>query len=118
MEKTEGSKEKRPISEQLERIWSQALMAASAAEEEASKVVHRVAELAGWSQDEVKRHVRELSERLVTQRHDLERSVEEAVKGSLARIKLPKREELVAFEDRLNQVAARIDALAERRKSG
>jgi polyhydroxyalkanoate synthesis regulator phasin len=117
MEKTEGSKEKRPLAEQLERLWSQALLAASAAEGEASKVVHRVAELAGWSQDEVKRHVRELSERLVTQRHELERGVEDAVKGRLARLKVPKREELVAFEDRLNRLAARIDALAERRKS-
>ncbi|HLL53972.1 MAG TPA: phasin family protein [Myxococcaceae bacterium] len=118
MEKTEGSKEKRPISEQLERLWSQALLAASVAEEEASRVAQRVAEVAGWSQDEVKRHVRELSEQLVTQRRDLERSVEEAVKGRVARIKLPKREELMAFEERLNQLAARIDALAERRKSG
>jgi len=118
MEKTDGSKDRRPFADQFERLWSQALLTVSQAEEEASKALQRVAELAGWSQDEVKRHVREFSERLVTQRHELERSVEETVKGTLARLKVPKREELMAFEERLNRLAARIDALAEKRKSG
>lgn len=116
MEKTEAGKERRPFAEHLERLWSQALLTVSVAEGEAAKAVHRVAELAGWSQDEVKRHVRELSERLVMQRHELERSVEEAVKGALARLKLPKREELMAFEQRLNRLSERVDALAERYK--
>jgi len=114
MEKTEGTKERRLFAEQFERLWSQALVTVSQAEEEASKALQRVSELAGWSQEELKRHIREFSERLVTQRHDLERSVEETVKGSVSRLKVPKREELMAFEERLNRLAARIDALAER----
>jgi len=115
LEKTDGAREKRPFAEQLERLWGQALMTVSLAEDEAAKAVHRVAEMAGWSQDEVKRHVRELSERLVSQRHEFERSVEEGVKRALQRLQVPRREEMAAFEERLSRAAARIDELVNRR---
>jgi len=115
MEKTDSAKEKRPLAEQLERIWSQALLTVSVAEDEAARVVQRVQDAAGWSQDEVKRQVRELSERLVSQRRELERGVEEGIKRAVARLKVPRREELMAFEERLNRVAERIASLADRK---
>ena len=46
----------------FDRVWGQALLAVSTAEDEASKVLGRVAKVAGWSQDEAERHVREFAE--------------------------------------------------------
>lgn len=113
MTKAQGSP-KRPVVEQFEKLWSQALLAVSTAEDEAGKLVHKVSDFAGWSQDEARRHIREFSERLVTQRRDLEKSVEESVKRALAGLTLPRREDIAAFEARLNRVAERLEALGKR----
>ncbi len=115
MEKNEATKEKRAIPEVFEKVWSQALLAVSTAEDEATKVVNRLGEFAGWSQEEVKRQVRELSDRLTSQRKDLERNVEDGVKRAVARLRLPRREELQAFEDRLNRLSQRVEALDTKR---
>src|SRR5260221_4006112 len=52
----------------FEKVWGQALLAVSTAEEEAGKALGKVAEVYGWSQDEVKRHVREFADKLASQR--------------------------------------------------
>jgi polyhydroxyalkanoate synthesis regulator phasin len=103
--------EKRTFSEIFEHLWSQALVAVSAAEDEVSKAVQKLAEAAGWSQEEARRQVRELSERLVAQRRELNRAVEEGVKKALARVKVPRRDELQDFGRRLDRLAERIQAL-------
>ncbi len=103
--------EKRTLSEIFEHLWSQALVAVSAAEDEVSKAVQKLAEAAGWSQEEARRQVRELSERLVVQRRELNRAVEEGVKKALARVKVPRRDELQDFGRRLDRLAERIRAL-------
>ena len=115
MDTPESPREKRPLAETFERLWGQALVAVSNAEEEASRVVQRVTGAAGWSQDEVRRHARELTERLVSQRRDLERNVEEGVRHALGRLKLPRREELQEVSVRLERVAERIRALEDPR---
>ncbi len=109
MEKEEASK--KSLTEVFERVWSQALLAVSSVEEEASKVASRVAEVAGWSQDEVKRRVGEFTEKLAAQRREVERTVEESVKRALQRLRVPRREELAAINARLDQLSQRIDAL-------
>jgi hypothetical protein len=111
----EGSRDKKPLTDYFEKVWSQALLAVSAAEDEVGKVVHRVTEVAGASQDEVKRQVREFKDRLVQQRKDLEKGVEDGVKGALLKVRLPKREDLAPLEDRLNKVAQRIEELTRKR---
>src|SRR5438309_1362460 len=63
--------------EYIERVWSQALVAVSQAEEEASKAAHRFAEATGWGQEEVRRQARELAEKLSRQRRELERRLED-----------------------------------------
>ena len=115
MDKPEAPREKHPVAETFERLWSQALLAVSTAEEEANRTVQRVAAAAGWSQDEVKRHAREFTERLVGQRKDLEHNVEEGVRQALARLKLPRREELQEFGARLERLAERIEALGQQK---
>ena len=102
------------IAEYVERAWGQALVAVSQAEEEASKLATKLAEVAGWGQDEVRRHARELSERLQRQRGELEGAVEEGVKKALTRLRVPRREELKKVATRLDRIAARLDALSRK----
>lgn len=115
MDKPEAPREKHAVAETFERIWSQALLAVSTAEEEATRTLQRVASAAGWSQDEVKRQAREFTEKLVGHRRDLERNVEDAVRGALTRLKVPRRDELQEFEARLGRLAERIDALGQKK---
>ncbi|MDY7230888.1 phasin family protein [Hyalangium rubrum] len=115
MDKPEAPREKHPVAETFERVWSQALGAVTTAEEEVQRTLQRVASAAGWSQEEVKRQAREFTERLVGHRKELERGVEEAVRGAVARLKVPKREELQDFEARLGRLAERIEALGQKK---
>jgi len=115
MDKPEAPREKHPVAETFERVWSQALLAMSTAEEEMHRNLQRVAAAAGWSQEEVKRQAREFTERLAGHRKELEHTVEEAARGALARLKVPRREELQDFEARLARVAERIEALGQRK---
>jgi polyhydroxyalkanoate synthesis regulator phasin len=115
MDKPEAPREKHPVAEAFERIWSQALLAVSTAEEEMNRTLQRVASTAGWSQDEVKRQARDFTERLMGHRRELERNVEEAVRGTLTRLKVPRREELQDFEARLTRLAERIEVLGQKK---
>lgn len=115
MEKDESTKERRPVQEVFEKVWSQALLAVSTAEEEATKVVGRLAEAAGWSPEEVKRQAREFTDRLASQRRELERGVEEGVRRTLLRLRVPRREELQALSARLEEISRRVEALREQR---
>lgn len=115
MDKPEAPREKHPVAETFERVWSQALLAMSTAEEEMNRTVQRVASAAGSSQEEIKRQAREFTERLAGHRKELERSVEDAARGALARLKVPRREELQDFEARLARIAERIEALGQRK---
>jgi len=108
-------KEKRGVADVVERMWSQALVAVSSAEEEAAQLVQKLQAVAGWSQDEVRRQVAELTERIATQRGALERGIEEGVKRAVTRLRVPRREQIQALQTRLDRVAARLDRLAERR---
>ncbi|MBI3185071.1 MAG: phasin family protein [Myxococcales bacterium] len=114
MEKEESVKEKRQLPELFEKVWGQALLAVSTAEEEASRVVGKLADVAGWSQDEVKRQAKELGERLASQRRDIERSVEEGVKRALQKLRVPRREEVAALNARVEQLSKRVEALGQK----
>ncbi|MFL5344813.1 MAG: phasin family protein [Hyalangium sp.] len=115
MDKPEAPREKHAVAEAFERVWSQALLAVSTAEEEVNRTLQRVAAAAGWSQEEVKRQAREFTERLAGHRKGLEHSVEEAVRGAVSRLKVPRREELQEFEARLARLAERIEALGQQK---
>jgi hypothetical protein len=110
-----AGKERPRLSETFERIWGQALVAVSAAEEEAARALQRAAAVAGWSQDEVVRQVRVFTDRLASQRRDLERNVEDGVRRALGVLKLPRREQLQDFEARLARLSERLDALEHRK---
>lgn len=90
----------------FQQIWSQALTTVQGAEGEAQKVIAR---LQGVSQEEAKR----LSERLATQRKELERRVEDVVKTSVGRLKLPRREEIAQLQTRVDALVKRVEALSK-----
>lgn len=105
--------QKHSLVETFERVWSQALLAVSTAEEEVARSVQRVAEVAGWSQEEMLRQAKLLTERLTGQRKDLEHNVEEGVRRALLHFKIPRRDEIQDIEARLVRLAERIDALGQ-----
>lgn len=105
-------KDKKPLIEALESFWSEASGRVSAAEDEAQKLVQKVSQMAGWSQDEVRRYARELAEKLVSQRRQVEAGIEETVKRSLQRVRAPSREEVEKLSLRLEEISRRIEALS------
>jgi polyhydroxyalkanoate synthesis regulator phasin len=106
------------IRETFKEAWSSALAGVNAAEAEAEKVLGKLADAAGFSPDEVKRQARELGERLVTQRKDLEKAIDEAVRRTANRFRIPTQADLDALAKRVDAVSARIDALAGEKRSG
>ncbi len=90
----------------FQQIWSQALTTVHGAEEEAQKLLSRIQ---GVSQEEA----RKLSERLAGQRKDLERRVEEVVKTSVARLRVPRREEVAQLNARLDALTKRLEGLSK-----
>ena len=97
--------------ESFKEAWSQALVGLNAAEQEAEKVIGKIADAAGFTPDDVRRHAREFAERLQSQRKEIERTIDDAVKRAASRFKLPSREELEGLRQRVDDVAARVDAI-------
>jgi BMFP domain-containing protein YqiC len=100
------------IQTRFKEAWSQALVGLNNAEQEAEKVLTKIADAAGFSPEDVRRHAREFGERLTTQRRDIERAIDDAVKRAASRFKLPSREELDGLRQRVDAISARLDALA------
>jgi polyhydroxyalkanoate synthesis regulator phasin len=103
------------IRETFREAWSSALAGVNAAEAEAEKVLGKLAETAGFSPDEVKRHARDLGERLVAQRRDLEKAIDEAVRRTANRFRIPTQADIEALTKRVDDVSARIEALSKER---
>jgi polyhydroxyalkanoate synthesis regulator phasin len=105
------------IQAMFKEAWSQALVGLNNAEQEAEKVLAKVADAAGFSPDDVKKHAREFGERLTTQRKELERAIDDAVKRTASRFKLPTREEIDSLRQRIDVISARIDAMAKSKET-
>jgi hypothetical protein len=103
----------------FEEAWAQALVSVNAAEQEAEKVMARVAEAAGFSHDDVRRHAREFGERLRAQRSEIERTLDDAVRRFTSHLRLvPSSGELAELRKRVEEVAARLDSLERQRRAG
>ena len=105
------------VRETFKEAWSQALVSLNAAEQEAEKVIGKIADAAGFTPDDVRRHARELAGRLQTQRREIEKTIDEAVKRAASRFKLPSRDELDGLRQRVDAIAARVDAMAQAREA-
>lgn len=101
------------VQEMFREAWSQALAGVNAAEQEAEKVFNRVADAAGFSPEDVRRHAREFGERLQTQRKELEKVIDDGVKKAAHRLQVPTKGDLDALEQKLTALAAKVDELAQ-----
>ena len=106
------------IRETFKEAWSSALAGVNAAEAEAEKVLGKLADAAGLSPEDVRRHAREFGERLVTQRKDLEKAIDEAVRRTANRFRIPSQADIDALAKRVDEVAARIDAITQEKQGG
>ena len=101
------------VRETFKEAWSQALVGLNAAEQEAEKVITKIADAAGFTPEDVRRHAREFGERLQSQRKEIERTIDDAVKRATSRFKLPSRDELDGLRQRVDAIAARVDEMAK-----
>jgi polyhydroxyalkanoate synthesis regulator phasin len=104
------------LQELFREAWSQALAGVNAAEAEAEKVFAKLADAAGFSTDDVKRHAREFGERLTSQRRDVEKGIDDAVRRAASRFRIPSREDIDALQKRLDAIAERVETLAKDRE--
>lgn len=107
----EAPREKKSLGDYFEKVWGQALLAVSAAEEEAHRTAQKVAQAYGWGQDEVRRQTRVLTERLSQQRREMEKNLEDSVQRALSKVKAPRRESLLEVASRMERIERRIAAL-------
>jgi poly(hydroxyalkanoate) granule-associated protein len=96
----------------FKEAWSNALAGVNAAEQEAEKVLSRIADAAGFSPEDVRRQAREFGERLTSQRREVEKAVDDAVRRAASRFHIPSREDIEALQRRLDSIAERVDALS------
>jgi len=104
------------IQELFKEAWSQALAGVNAAEQEAEKVFAKLADAAGFTTDDVKRHAREFGERLTVQRREIEKAIDDAVRRAANRFRIPSKEDIAGLQKRLDAIAERVDALAKDRE--
>ncbi len=95
--------------------WSHALVGLNAAEAEAEKVLGRLADAAGLTPDDVKHHAREFGERLCQQRREVERAIDDGVRRAAAQFKIPTRDEIASLRKRIDEIADRLEAVAQAR---
>jgi polyhydroxyalkanoate synthesis regulator phasin len=105
------------IQEVFKEAWSHALAGVNAAEQEAEKVLTKMADAAGFSPDDVRRHAREFGERLQAQRKELEKAIDEGVRKTATRLQVPTKGDLDAIEKRLSDLSAKVDELAKQKEA-
>jgi len=106
------------IEEMFKEAWSSALAGVNAAEQEAEKVLGKLADAAGFSPEDVRRHAREFGERLTSQRRELEKAIDDAVRRAANRFRIPTQTDIEALQKRVDAVAQRVEALAKERSVG
>jgi len=106
------------IEEMFKEAWSSALAGVNAAEQEAEKVIGKLADAAGFSPEDVRRHAREFGERLTSQRRELEKAIDDAVRRTANRFRIPTQTDIEALQKRVDAVAQRVEALAKERSVG
>ena len=106
------------IRETFKEAWSSALASVNAAEAEAEKVLGKLADAAGFSPEDVQRHAREFGERLSTQRKDLEKAIDDAVRRTANRFRIPTQADIEALTKRVDEVSARLEALSQEKRAG
>jgi polyhydroxyalkanoate synthesis regulator phasin len=105
------------LQEMFKDAWSHALAGVNAAEQETEKVFTRLADAAGFSPEDVRRHARDFGERLTTQRREIEKTIDDAVRRAANRFRLPTKEDVDALQKRLDSIAQRVEALSKEKSA-
>lgn len=100
----------------LKEVLSQARAGVRSAEQEAEKVLGRIADAAGITPEDVRRRARALTERLQAQRREIEKTVDQTVRKAAARVHLPSRDEVETLRQRVDALTVRLEALEEERR--
>jgi polyhydroxyalkanoate synthesis regulator phasin len=99
----------------IERIfreaWSRAVTGVTAAEQEAEKVLGRMADAAGFSAEDLRRQARDLGDRLQAQTREIEKAIDEGVRKAAGQLQAPAQRELEALKKRMDDLTARIEAM-------
>jgi len=106
--------ERRKVTDLLGEFWSRAVLTAGAAEEEIRRLVERLAEVVELRPEDLQTYTSELAKRLAGQRQDMERSLDEAVRQGLSRLRVPSKSEFAALQLRISALSARLDQLEAR----
>jgi polyhydroxyalkanoate synthesis regulator phasin len=106
------------IQAMFKEAWSSALAGVNAAEQEAEKVFGRLADVAGFSPEDVRRHAREFGDRLTSQRREIEKAIDDAVRRTANRFKIPTQSDIETLQKRVEAVSERVEALAKERPAG
>ena len=99
----------------FKEAWSRALTGVGAAEQEAEKVLGKVT---GMSGEELRKQAREMGERLVAQRREIEKAIDEGVRKAAGRLHVPTPSELEALKKRMDDLTARVEAMGKQGQAG
>jgi hypothetical protein len=112
--------ERKKLQQSLRELRDSARGLVSSAEAELTRVAARVVDGARKGEAEVPARVREtvheLVERVRRDRDELERRVDEGVRAAVARARRPIADELAQLRGRLENVQARLDEFARKRR--
>lgn len=96
--------------------WGQAVVAVNTAEEEVQRFLGRVSELVEVGPEEARRLAFELTERLRTERSELEDRVEAGVRRTLGALRLPSLDDVAHLDARLDRIEERLERLLAKRQ--
>lgn len=105
----------RGVGEFVRDAWGQAIVAVSAAEEEVQRFLGRVGELVEVGPEEARRLAAELTERLRTERSELEERVDVGVRRTLGALRLPSLDDVSQLDARLDRIEERLERLLANR---
>lgn len=106
----------RGVGEFVRDAWGQAVVAVNTAEEEVQRFLGRVSELVEVGPEEARRLAFELTERLRTERSELEDRVEAGVRRTLGALRLPSLDDVAHLDARLDRIEERLERLLAKRQ--
>jgi polyhydroxyalkanoate synthesis regulator phasin len=109
-------KDKKPLGELLRETWLNAMGLVSSAEAELSRATSRLAEILGRPKEEAQHLAQELQARVRRNREELDRRVHDAVHTVSEKLSHPLANEVAQLRQRIEQLNARLDEAARRRR--
>ncbi|MEW6369128.1 MAG: phasin family protein [Acidobacteriota bacterium] len=113
---TKKEDKKTTVSGVVRDLWLATLGAFSLAEEEVNKFVKRLVDRGSISQDEGKKIIQEMKNKVKKNRSDFTKLIEDGVSTALEKLNIPSKEEVVELTKKVDELTRKIDAFST--KSG